>query len=45
MEAVDSPLLPAGLAVLVIVVVALLVAAIGTAGFLLVRLLWRLLNA
>ena len=34
-----------GLAVLVIVVVALLVAAIGTAGFLLVRLLWRLLNA
>ena len=34
-----------GLAVLVIVVVAMLVAAIGTAGILLVRLLWRLLTA
>ncbi len=34
-----------GLAVLVIVVVAVLVAAIGTAGILLVRLLWRLLTA
>lgn len=33
-----------GLAVLVIVVVAVLVAAIGTAGFLLVRLLWRSLT-
>jgi hypothetical protein len=34
-----------GLAALVIVIVALLVAAIGTVGFLLVRLLWRLLSA
>jgi len=34
-----------GLAVLVIVIVAVLVAAIGTAGFLLVRLVFRLLTA
>jgi hypothetical protein len=34
-----------GLAALVIVIVAVLVAAIGTVGYLLVRLAWRLLTA